>query len=266
MFRARSVAVIGLALGIGAAANSAANAAIVFNDSFTYPNGALVGQGPWLQTGTTTTNPIQVASNRVALMNTGQDAYAALTSPVAHTDGNSIYTCFNLNVSAANAAGDYFLHLSDPVATTTNFYERVHVRSSGAGYQLGLVDTSGTGSTITYGGGVLNLNQDYFVVVAWNFVGGGTNNDTFAMYVDPTNPVEALNSTYLTHTWTSATVEPANQISAVNLRQGTAANAPTLTVDNLNVSTTFAEQVPEPASFAVAVLGGLALAARRRKA
>jgi trimeric autotransporter adhesin len=260
----RKVAMFGaLALGFGAMLNSAAQAAIVFADPFTYPNGPLIGQGGWTITGTSVVNPIQVSSNAVPLTTTGQDAFAPLNSSVPHTDGNSIFTCFNLTVSAAQTTGDYFVHLSDPAGTTSNFYERIHARSSGGGFQLGLAETSGATPAVTYGAGVLNLNQSYFVVVAWNFVAGAIN-DTFSMYVDPTNPVEALNPAYLGLTWTSAAAEPA-QIAAVNFRQGTAGNAATVTVDNLNVSTLFADQIPEPASLATVALAGLALAARRRR-
>jgi len=53
-----------------------------------------------------------------------------------------------------------------------------------------------------------------------------------------------------------------NAVAGINLRQGSAANAPTETIDNLNVATTFGEAavftVPEPSSIALGIAGGLA--------
>ncbi len=65
-------------------------------------------------------------------------------------------------------------------------------------------------------------------------------------------------------TWTT-NLEPAAIIS-VNIRQGTAANAPTLVLDNLTVNTIVA--VPEPSSIAlIGFIGtaGLVVANRRRR-
>lgn len=247
-------------LGILGLASSSFGAAL-FTETFnSYSDGPLTNQGPWLATAAAI-NPINVASGRAQLATSGQDAYAAFGAPVTATDGTSLYSGLTLNVTSAQAAGDYFFHLSNPAGTTTSFYERLFVRSSTSGFQLGLVDTSGTGSTTTWGTTELALGTDYRIVVALNFV-AGLNNDTFAVYVDPTDPnVEANNTAYLTHTWTSATVEP-TAYAAVNLRQGSAANAAALFVDDIAIGQAFSDvttvsQVPEPSSMALAALGGL---------
>lgn len=256
-----------LAVCAGLAWAGTAGAAVVLNETFTYPDGNLTGQGGWTQTGTgTLANTIQVSSNKVPLLNNGQDVYTALSSTVAHTDGNGLYTGVDINVSAAQASGDYFLHVSDPLGTTSNFYQRLFAKSSGAGYVLGMLETSGTGGAVEYGTTVLNLNTTYRVVVAWNFLPGATN-DTFSLYVSPTSGTEGANTAYLTHTWSSVTGEPA-QIAAANLRQGSASLAPTESVDNLIVATTFSEAaaVPEPASVGLAVGAVGLLASRRRRA
>ncbi|HMO64816.1 MAG TPA: PEP-CTERM sorting domain-containing protein [Verrucomicrobiota bacterium] len=235
-------------------------AAIVFSDSFTKPDQALVGTtadigGTWTQTGTVATNPLQIASGAVPLATSGQDVYAGFTAAVPNAPGTYVRTRVDINVASATATGDYFLHLSDPLGTASNFYQRLSARAAqlptgGPGYVLGLVDTSGAGSTISWGTDVLNFGQDYRLAIDWNFVAGPTN-DTFALSVGG-NP-------YLTHAWTSALAEPP-QLVAANIRQGGATVAPTLTLDNLSV-----EYIPEPASAALSGLAGLALAALRRR-
>ncbi len=237
------------------ASPSISSAAIVFSDDFSSGDGPLLGTtadvgGIWTITGTSVVNPLTVTSGAVGVVSTGQDAYAAFSSPVPNALG-SLQTSVDINVSAAQAAGDYFLHLSDPVGTSSNFYQRLSARSSANGYQLGLVDTSGTGSTITYGSTVLAFGTAYDVDVTWNFVPGPTN-DAFALTVN--------NAPYLVHTWTSALAEPP-QVSAANLRQGSASNAPTLTVDNLVVTST---PIPEPSSLILGGVLGLLGVARRK--
>jgi hypothetical protein len=231
------------------------SASIVFSDDFNSPDGTpLLGTtadvgGTWTITGTSVVNPLDIQSGEVDINNNGQDAYAAFSSSVPNAVPLGLLTHMDIRLSAANAAGDYFTHLSDPVGTNTNFYQRLFARSSGGGYQLGLLDTAGTGSATTWGSLVLSLGTNYHIDVLWNFV-PGANNDTFAVYVN--------NILYLTHSWTSVNAEPA-QVSAANIRQGTAANAPTLRLDNLRV-----ERTPEPAMLLLgSIVGLLGIACRR---
>lgn len=249
----------------------------VFSDNFNgYTTGNLagltqdaLGQGGWRQDNTSAATPIQVTSvlgNNVAALGTsGQDIYAGLPGgPITLADNQSFYIGLNLNVSAAQATGDYFLHFSNPLGTTSFFTDRVFVKSSGAGYVLGWVETSG-GAVTAYGSTVLSFGTDYRVVVAYHDVPGALN-DSGAVYVNPfTDPnVELNNTAYVTKAWTSTTAEN-ETIAAVDFRQGSGSAAPTLTVDNLNASTTFSEVstytalVPEPTC--LSLLGGLGLLA-----
>src|SRR4051812_40117494 len=142
-------ATLGVAAAVlaGLMTTSGAGAAVGLSDNFhSYTNGNLSGQSGWTPTALVAAGPfIQVTGtpDKVASLTTGQDEYKAFTSAVPHTDGNSLLSSLAVNVSAVSATGDYFSHLSSPVGTTSLFYQRLFARSSGAGYQIGLVDTSG---------------------------------------------------------------------------------------------------------------------------
>ena len=243
----------------------------VFWDDFnSYSAGNLVGQGTWAQTGSSTATPIQVTAGKASIGTSGQDAYSPLPGgPISIADGTSFYLGLTLNVSAAQSTGDYFLHYTPTVGDSSLFLDRLFVKSSGSGYVLGWLATGG--GTASYGSTVLNLNQDYRLVLAYHAV-AGTLNDTSAIYVNPfTDPTVELNNTaYASFTWNSTNPENPT-VAAINLRQGTAANAPTLTVDDLNASGVFGDvttfTVPEPGS--LAILGGFGLLTyllRRRSA
>jgi hypothetical protein len=228
---------------------------IVFSDAFN-TNGPLLGTTPqvgglWTITGTSVVNPLQVVSGQASLVTTGQDAYSAFSAPVPVATTQALQTSFTLTVSAAQATGDYFLHLSDPAGTASNFYSRIFARSSGGGFLLGFASNAGTGTVTTYGSDVLTFGTSYQVSSTWNFISGPLN-DTFSLSVNG-NPYIA------SYTWTGA-AEPATNVSAVNFRQGTGANAATLLVDNLQV-----KAIPEPSSASIVGLALVGLVGLRRR-
>jgi len=242
----------------------------VFSDSFSDPNGPLLGQSPqigtgaWTITGTSVVNPIQVNTGLVQLTTTGQDAYAQLSSAVDTTAGGSIFVGLDLDVTAAQNTGDYFMHFCSSVGGTSGFYDKVWAKSSGSGYVLGSQDNSGT---VTYGSTVLAFGTTYRLVTEEDFVSGAAN-DTFAFFINPTDlSVAGNNSAYLNATWSGATAE-ASTYAEINFRQGTASAAASETVDNLIVSSSFSDVsvVPEPSSLVLGLSGGFAwLVALRRK-
>lgn len=246
MKRTTTIFLFATALVAAMAAN--ASATIVYQTNFnspTYSDGAIIGQDGWVITGTSTTNPINVANTatdgNVTLTTTGQDVNRPYT-PVATSD--KVLLSADINVATAGT-GDYFLHVSD--GSSSLFYDRVFVKSSGAGFVMALGTSSG--ATPTYGSTVLNFGQTYHIVAEYDFVTGSTTNDTGALYVNPTDPINGGDNLYVAAT-TQGT--DATTISAVNLRQGTTGSAPGVTVDNIAVAV---QTVPEPSSL---VLAGIA--------
>jgi hypothetical protein len=226
-----------------------------------------VGQNGWAQTSSAATTPIQYNSTLGAAVigTSGQDIYKAFTTQAPKTDGTSLFARLDFKITAVQATGDYFFSVSDPVGTTGNFYGRLFARTAGSGFSLGIQTTSGTSSATVWGSSILDLNQSYTAVVAWDFVGGALN-DTMAVYVNPLSANRSNLTAEVTSNWLSTTgAEPASAISAVNLRQGSALNAPTVNATYISVGSTLGDVgiVPEPSSGALLVLGGVSLVAVR---
>jgi trimeric autotransporter adhesin len=246
-----------------------AGGAVLYETDFnapTYADGPLntntdtttAGQAGWLNTSGGGTNNIPVSNaatnGRVSLTTSGQDVRHPFDSGQTVTSG-SVFLEADIVVSAAQATGDYALHFTD--GGTSNFYGRTYIRSSGGGFQMALGTSSGT--AVTYGTTVLNLNQPYHVLVRYDMV-PGTGNDTGALYIDPVSEDGSLDTPYVAATTIGT---DATTIAAVALRQGAAGNSATLTVDNLGA---FSAVVPEPGALGLIGLAAVFGLRRRRRA
>jgi hypothetical protein len=253
----------GLILGLGA---FSARGAVLYQATFnspTYTDGVLnpgtdtttPGQDGWINSSGGGTNNIQVSNSAtngiVSLTTSGQDVRRLFDGAATVTGGSVLFDA-DVTVSAAQAAGDYALHFSD--GGTSNFYARTYFKSSGAGFVMALGTSSGT--AVTYGTTVLNFGQTYHILSRYDFV-AGAGNDTGALYINPTSMDGTLDTPYVAATTTGT---DATSIAAVALRQGTAGNAATLTVDNFR-----AFAIPEPGSLGLLGLFGV-FALRRRRA
>lgn len=226
-----------------------------FSGSADYADGPIIGQDNWALT-SSTTNPINVANTatngNVTLTTTGQDVNRQFATANPITSG-SVYLSADIDVTAAQATGDYFIHLDD--GTTSDFFDRVFVKSSGTGFVMAL-STSTQNASLTYGATVLNFNTVYHIVAQYNII-SGTGNDTASLYLNPTDPIIGGDNLYVTGE-TAGT--DATSIKGVNLRQGTATSAPNVIVDNIAVA------APEPASISMVGLLSLGLLRRRQTA
>jgi len=263
-------AVLGCAVGsIGFI--QTAQAGVVLTSAFnspTYSDGALnspnpltdtttPGQDGWLNSSGGGTNNVQVSNSAtngvVSLTTSGQDVRRPFDGAATATSG-SVYLAADITVSAAQATGDYALHLTD--GGTSNFYARTYIKSSGTGFVMALGTSSGT--AVTYGATVLSFGTTYHLLDRYDFVPGLVN-DTGALYINPTTLDGSGDTPYVAATTIGT---DATSIAAVALRQGSATSAATLTVDNIQVTSVPA--VPEPASMALLCIAGVGLLRRRR--
>jgi hypothetical protein len=262
--RLTSGRVLGLAVAVVAGTAFQASAAILYStgfDSPTYSDGGLAGQDSWAAHSGAGTNAQTVANTatngNVTLTTSGEDTHRNWVGAV--TSG-SVYLSADITVNSAQT-GDYFLTLGD--GGSSNFYDRLYVKSTGAGtFAMALGTAAGTPGAGAYGAN-LNIGTTYHIVAEYDMVSGAAN-DTGAVYVNPTDPI--FGDTNASPSFYVAAVTQgtdASSILGVYMRQGSGSSAPGVTIDNIAVAVP--DAVPEPASLGVLALGGLALLARRRK-
>lgn len=212
----------------------------LLTESFNYTSGlALTATTNWNAISGTGINNLTVSNgnlsyagsvindmgNKISLTNNGQDAFRSFVS----TSG-SVYSSLIVKVSDAKAVGDYFYSLG--TATTPTDGARLYIRSNGSGFSFGVL--KGTGATPVYETTIRPYNTNISVVIKYEVI-TGSNNDAVKLYVNPTVSAEPAvpDAQHTAGADSSA-------FSAVALRQGTAANAPTLEVDGINVGSNWA--------------------------
>ncbi|MEI7906705.1 MAG: choice-of-anchor D domain-containing protein, partial [Bacteroidota bacterium] len=169
--------------------------------------------------------------NAAKIDTTGQDIYRSFTG---QTSGN-VYVSFLVNISKATTTGDYFFHFTE--AGTTNFRGRIYAKLVGTDLAFGLY--KGSAGTLAYTPATFALNTTYLMVLKYKFNTVSTTDDSVYLYINPTlagtepNPDLSFGST---------DVDLAT-VSAINLRQGTAANAPRLVIDGIRVGTSWSNSV-----------------------
>ncbi|RJP61095.1 MAG: T9SS C-terminal target domain-containing protein [Ignavibacteriales bacterium] len=221
----------------------------VFFESFSYDAGTLLTGTPGYTVSSGTSNVLTVgasgltfpnypgvAGNALPMVSTGEDVYKAYT-PVS---SGSVYLSFLLNVSAAQT-GDYFIALSQSTSQT-NYYARLHIKASGAGYVMGISKNNEVSGGALYGTSELVFNQTYPIVVKYTFNTVDATDDAISVYVikDATWP-EVEPATPEVGPYTYAAKADAADLGYITYRQGGSSSGPTLTIDEIRIRTNWLE-------------------------
>jgi hypothetical protein len=237
-----------------------AQASLPVYESFNYAAGNLVGNAGWSQTGNppTTANPVQVvdtsltytglpdsAGRKVSLLNgtNYEDPGFDITPTGSQSEASSVFVSCILNVvNPGLPAGEYFLHVCTAGMTSIDFHSRVFVRqgAGGAGFfNMGIRNYSA--DTIQFETTERAVATPIFVVVSYDFVTGGTGNDTSRLWVNPTLGAGTAPAPLLTATATGVDLAA---VGRINLRQPSANTGQSLEVDEIRAGTTWTSVTP----------------------
>lgn len=225
----------------------------IFTEDFISPAGTLLTAAGWTISGTSIVNPLTISApgltfgkytgsgvgNALPMMNTGQDVFTTFP-PVSV---GSVYFSMMLRVDTAGT-GDYFAALS-PTSSQTNYFARLHVKSSGAGYMVGISKYNEVSGGAQYGTTVFNYKTTNLVVVKYTFTGTAidTLNDPINVYVFSSTVPGAEPVTPEINAYVNAKTDAVN-LGYVTLRQGGGAIAPQLVIDGLRIGTSWITAVP----------------------
>ncbi|WP_394759306.1 T9SS type A sorting domain-containing protein [Flavobacterium sp.] len=209
--------------------------ALPFSDSFSYPAGNLHTTTPWSVLGTpSATDQILLDGSKVTFDAGGTDAQVSLVSQTSGT----VYYKLTLNVltmaGVTDVNGGY---LAGFTANATTFGGTLWTkRVDDSTFNLGIETRTALGALTTYTTGTYTTGTPYTIVVGYTFNTVGTADDTAKLWVNPTvsdEPTPLLTDTHVGVDLTS--------IVSFFLRQDSATETPSVSVDDLKVSTTFAD-------------------------
>jgi hypothetical protein len=210
-------------------------------ENFPYAVGDTLSTRGWSQNGTgayvLATSPGLIYTgyagsdigNAAALANAGQDIYRTFPA-----ESSVVYAAALLNLSAAGT-GDHFFG----TFYNNTYRGRVFVKSSSPGFVFGL--DKGTG-TVSYEGTVRNFGETYLIVIKYKYGPGPAVDDTVSLFINPT--IGSPEPSPTIGPIVDAAQSDLIRLNAVYLRQGGGAIiAPTLTIDGIRASTSWATTV-----------------------
>jgi len=252
----RSVWRCALAFALAMVGANGASATLFYNDTFTYPNGNIAGQGSWVAYSGAGLKPIQVNNGTISIVQSdGSGEDILKPTGVTMGAGSKWYAAFDVSSTGTTGQG-YIAHFI--VGTSNVLDARVFITSPntvGNGFTLGFGSTSTLAqkwpTDLTFG-------STHRVVVSYDF-----DSKVNKLWIDPINE---SSPSILT---TSAN---SNAVTAFAFRQASPSPpSNTQIIDNLAVATTFGEAltgVPEPASLGLFMAGSsltCAVFPRRRR-
>ncbi|MGO8838089.1 MAG: immunoglobulin domain-containing protein [Limisphaerales bacterium] len=209
-----------------------AGAALLLNDSFNYPDGALVtvSTNGWVHHSGSVTGEVKVASGRLLLNeDNGEDVNAPLAGQPYPSSGatNVFYAGFTVKfTSLPGASGTYFAHFKN---ASTGYRARIWALPGGAApdrFRLGISSTDGSAISATNTMD-LRLNTDYLVVTRL------VNSNASTLWINPATEDDPGVSTS----------DSPSSFTVVSYAFREAADEGALNLDNLRVGTSFADVV-----------------------
>jgi hypothetical protein len=212
-----------------------------FKESFTYTENTLLTANGWTAHSGAGTNAIRVSSGltyagvssegaSAILATSGEDINRQITNQIST---GTVYVSFLMNISAVQDAGDYFFHLG-PKDLGTTFRGKVFVKKSTNGFQIGVTKAS---NTPTYTITEYELNKTHLVVMKYTFKTASTTDDEVVLFMNPTLDKEPSVAT----STTPAGETDSENVGSIALRQGAAANAPSVKVDEIRVGSAWGD-------------------------
>jgi len=225
-----------------------ANSQTKFIENFDYSAGDTLGSHNWIAISGTTNNikivspgltytgyPLSGIGNAARLSNNGIDASKSFDNGDSVNSG-SVYASFLVKIDTGKT-GDYFFTMNPPSSNTT-FDPRVLVKDSSGSLSFGL--SKGPNSAIpSYGANGFAYGTTLLVIVKYKFNSGSSTDDELFLYVFSSGLPSTEPSTPYLGPFTSSTND-ISSISKVVLRQGSSTAAPSLTIDGIKVSTSWA--------------------------
>jgi len=242
----RKIAIAFLAVGLAAVPVSSALATTLLSESFTYPDGNLVGNGGWANYSGATFD-IQVATGAASGFGPNANDDHLLWTPGQPAQPTTVptYACFKVRIPAVAGAPKpiYFAELKDAGATL--LVSRVYVLPITGGFTFGISNTSTNATTngvTPWSASTLLYDTDYVIAIKYD--------PTIATSTLWVNPADELSPSV-----TNTTVAPpaAVAVQGFGLRQSaTASTLPpvpsyagtddwSFVVDDLSVGTSFAD-------------------------
>ena len=220
------------------------NQSLLLNEHFDYPTGDSISGHGWaghsgLGTNTILASPGSLTysgyptsvGNKVTLNISGQDINKGFAT---QNVGYSIYTAALVNVTAATATGDYFLHLMKP-GSTSPLVARVYVKKDTTvtpnKIKFGFMKGS-TASNIIYTTASYEMNTTHLIVTKYT-INQGLANDIAFLFVNPPINSEGI-PTIIASDISQPDLDTISQ--GIALRQGSSTNAPNLSIDEIRVA------------------------------
>jgi endonuclease/exonuclease/phosphatase family metal-dependent hydrolase len=209
-----------------------ADAALLLNDSFHYPDGPLVtvGTNGWAHHSGSVTGQVVVASGRLWLNeDNGGDVNARLAGQPYPSAGatNVFYASFTVKfTSLPGGSGTYFAHFKN---ASSGYRARLWALTGGAApdrFRLGISSTDGSAVSVTNPAD-LRLNTDYLVVIRL------VNSNSSTLWINPAAEDDPGISTS----------DSPSAFTVVSYAFREAGGEGALNIDNLRVGTSFADVV-----------------------